>query len=135
MCKYTVGYECILDFWIEIHHWHLKSNDESALTYSTIGLRVSRVRIPAAGPFPILPPSLAPTFLPVSSTLSYHNNIKNKKAKRSPLTWLNITCSQKNHVLKASSATAWVMTTLQQITWALLTQGKSSLKNIIGLML
>lgn len=35
-------------------------------------------------------------------------------------TWLNFTCSQKYLVLKASSGRAWVMKTLQLITWALL---------------
>ncbi len=35
-----------------------------------IALRTSRVWIPALGPFPILPPPLSPTSLPVTSTLS-----------------------------------------------------------------
>ncbi len=54
----------------------------SVLTYSTVALRTSRVRIMTRGPFPNLPPLLSPTSLPVSSDLSYRNKGENDKKNK-----------------------------------------------------
>ncbi len=56
--------------------WHIVSADSpvgSVPTYSAIALQASWVRVPARGPFPILPPSLAPISLPVTVKQSYPN--------------------------------------------------------------
>ncbi len=56
----------------------------SALTYSAIALRESRVRVLARVPFPKPAPSLFPTLLPVTSTLSYTNKVKKQQKKHPP---------------------------------------------------